>query len=112
MCDPRDLAMVVDDQPTSDAEVAEGTFAPTLHLYDAYPGGIGLAPRIFEQHETLLRRARVLIEGCTCEHGCPTCVGPQMTVVPTQSRRATALRLLLAIGIESLHPVGYREARH
>lgn len=144
MCDPRDLAMAVEDQPTSDANAAEGPFecdlpsrdsgksrdavrpsvdrcfAPTLHLYDAYPGGIGLAPRIFEQHETLLRRARCLIEGCSCEGGCPTCVGPQIvasttrgpTTTPVLSRRATALRLLSVLGVEREPERGASEELH
>jgi DEAD/DEAH box helicase domain-containing protein len=27
-------------------------------------------------HEQLLSDTRALIAGCTCDHGCPTCVGP------------------------------------
>jgi DEAD/DEAH box helicase domain-containing protein len=76
MCDPRDIAMSVEDKSTA-AENA-GVFSPTLHLYDAYPGGIGLSPRIYESYATLLARARSLIVGCNCAGGCPTCVGPSM----------------------------------
>jgi len=79
MCDPRDIAMSVDDKGTADAAMMEagGTvFSPTLHLYDAYPGGVGLSPRIFEAYPALLARARSLIAGCACDGGCPTCVGP------------------------------------
>ncbi|MEO7092451.1 MAG: DUF1998 domain-containing protein, partial [Polyangiales bacterium] len=102
MCDPRDLSIVVEDQPTAESHgnvEPEGTFAPTLHLYDAYAGGIGLSPRIFEQHEELLRRARALVEGCACQTGCPTCVGPTIHGDPKKSRRAIALRLVDALGL-------------
>ena len=101
MCDPRDLSMVVEDGRDSRGDVDEGThlFSPTLHLYDAYAGGIGLAPRIFEEHDELLRRARSLIEGCPCQCGCPTCVGPTMVGTPQASRRAIALRLIDALHV-------------
>ena len=102
MCDPRDLSMVVEDQPTAESHgnlEPEGSFAPTLHLYDAYAGGIGLSPRIFEQHEELLRRARALIDGCACSTGCPTCVGPTIHGDPKKSRRLVALRLVDALGL-------------
>ena len=51
-------------------------FEPTLYLYDAYPGGIGLSEPLFRLHELLVRRTRELIAGCPCEKGCPSCVGP------------------------------------
>ena len=102
MCDPRDLAVVVDDRPTPEPGETS-TFAPTLHLYDAYAGGIGLAPRIWEQHEELLRRARTLIVGCACASGCPTCVGPTVAIDLRTSRRALAAKLLDALGLAVVH---------
>jgi ATP-dependent helicase YprA (DUF1998 family) len=51
-------------------------FEPTLFLYDAYPGGIGLSEPLYLLHELLVRRTRELIAGCSCEKGCPSCVGP------------------------------------
>jgi DEAD/DEAH box helicase domain-containing protein len=53
-----------------------GAFDPTVFLFDAHPGGVGLAPRIFERADELLRRAVQRIEGCPCPTGCPACVGP------------------------------------
>ncbi len=106
MCDPRDLSMVVEDQPTAETHghsEHDGTFAPTLHLYDAYAGGIGLSPRIFEQYEELVQRARALIAGCACDSGCPTCVGPTIVVIPGKSRRNVALRLIDATFAEVVH---------
>jgi DEAD/DEAH box helicase domain-containing protein len=51
-------------------------FEPTLYLYDAYPGGIGMSEPLFQIHDRLVDRTRELIRGCGCEKGCPSCVGP------------------------------------
>ncbi len=51
-------------------------FKPTLYLYDAYPGGIGLSAPLYRLHETLISRTLDLIADCRCEQGCPSCVGP------------------------------------
>jgi len=51
-------------------------FEPTLYLYDAYPGGIGLSEPLFRIHDQLVRETRQLIAGCACARGCPSCVGP------------------------------------
>ena len=62
MIDPRDLGKTLGDRsdphsPPGKRGGAPG-FDPTLFLYDHVPGGIGLAPRLFEAREELLRRAR------------------------------------------------------
>jgi len=103
MCDPRDIAMSVEDKSTA-AENA-GVFSPTLHLYDAYPGGIGLSPRIYEQYVTLLGRARSLIAGCNCAGGCPSCVGPTAPVPEyLRTRKDLSLRLIdVFLPAETVH---------
>ena len=88
-------------------------FDPTVFLYDAIPGGVGLAPRLFQEREALLRRTRTLIEGCACEDGCPACIGvsgPSEPTLPGEPRRPSgvpykriALGLLHAIGAASVH---------
>jgi len=50
------------------------TGAPTIIIYDGYPGGIGLAERGFEILPELLRATRDTIAACACESGCPRCV--------------------------------------
>lgn len=75
MCDRMDLGATIGEQMPDNAEAAE-LFEPTLYLYDAYPGGIGLSRPLFEMYDLLLARTREMIEGCTCEKGCPSCVGP------------------------------------
>jgi DEAD/DEAH box helicase domain-containing protein len=87
MCDRMDLgATIGEGMPDAEAPQIEyprtaGSpegefFEPTLYLYDAYPGGIGLSAPLFHMHELLIRRTRELIAGCQCEKGCPSCVGP------------------------------------
>src|SRR5437870_4445906 len=69
MCDRRDLGSAVDagDDPT---------FHPTIFIYDNYPGGIGLSRPLYEVRDHLLQGVRQLIESCSCDDGCPSCVGP------------------------------------
>ncbi len=80
MCDPRDLGKTLGDR-SGDGELPGkgepmgGGFDPTIFLYDHVPGGVGLAPRLFESRELLLRRARSMIETCPCVEGCPACIG-------------------------------------
>ncbi len=76
MCEPRDLGQALGDKSPGEKR-ASAHFDPTLFLFDHVPGGVGLAERIFEMAEELLRRTRHMIERCPCEQGCPACVGPQ-----------------------------------
>ncbi|HEY4563925.1 MAG TPA: Zn-binding domain-containing protein, partial [Thermoanaerobaculia bacterium] len=45
-----------------------------VFIYDGHPGGVGIAARGFEDLTDLLGRVQLLIEGCPCETGCPSCV--------------------------------------
>ncbi len=68
--------------------------APTIFLYDAHPGGVGLAGRLFLLHSQLLAAAADLLGDCPCPHGCPACVGPVAGVDPgakDAARRLVAL---------------------
>lgn len=111
MCDPRDISQTLGDGAAPGGATfapgrdpfggRTGGFDPTVFLFDALPGGVGLAPRIFERAEELLARARALMEGCRCEYGCPACVGP---TEESDSRRRTALRLLSALDLRATTP--------
>jgi DEAD/DEAH box helicase domain-containing protein len=70
MCDPRDLGIAVTE------EAAGVAFEPNLYLYDAYPGGVGQSGPLYRMTEQLLRQTTELLDGCGCEAGCPSCVGP------------------------------------
>ncbi|HKH49456.1 MAG TPA: DEAD/DEAH box helicase [Thermoanaerobaculia bacterium] len=45
-----------------------------VFIYDGHPGGVGIAARGFEELPELLRRVEILVESCTCEDGCPSCI--------------------------------------
>lgn len=70
MSDPRDLGMVAQVR-SPHAE------RPLIYLYDAVPGGVGLAGRLWERHDELLAAGRRLVEACPCTEGCPACTGPR-----------------------------------
>jgi ATP-dependent helicase YprA (DUF1998 family) len=52
------------------------TGAPTVFLWEAHPGGVGLAEKAFEAHAELLGAVAERIAACVCADGCPSCVGP------------------------------------
>lgn len=73
MCAPRDINVVYQVK-------APITDKPTLFLYDAYPGGVGLSEKAYQMQELLLEQALAIVQGCACENGCPSCVGPVIEV--------------------------------
>jgi DEAD/DEAH box helicase domain-containing protein len=88
MVDPRDLGLVTQVRsPHSEA--------PTIYLYEAVPGGIGLSERLWQRHDELVVGAKALIEACGCDSGCPACTGPRLD--PEVDGKALALRLLRAL---------------
>jgi DEAD/DEAH box helicase domain-containing protein len=50
------------------------TGQPTVFIYDGHAGGVGIAERGFEQFEGWVADTVRLLDGCPCEHGCPSCV--------------------------------------
>jgi len=113
MCDPRDIGQTLGDGGKDGPDASwgpgrapeqgrTGGFDPTLFLFDAHPGGVGLSDRIFEQAEKLVARALRLIEACACKAGCPACVGPAGAF---SSRKRLALDVLGALELRSSTPV-------
>ncbi len=89
MVDPRDLGLVTQVRsPHHDA--------PTIYLYEAVPGGIGLSERLWHRTDELLDGAAELIRSCRCESGCPACTGSR--IEPEVDAKALALRLLVLLG--------------
>ena len=66
----------INGMPGDEAAGRDKGFQPTLFLYDAYPGGVGLSSYLFSQRTELVRGTLSLIENCSCSQGCPSCVGP------------------------------------
>ncbi|MCI0581638.1 MAG: DEAD/DEAH box helicase [Chloroflexi bacterium] len=89
MVDPRDLGLV--SQVRSPHQES-----PTIYLYEAMPGGVGLSERLFARHDELGAGAADLVAACSCESGCPACTGPRLD--PEVDAKALALRLLRALG--------------
>ncbi|KAA3662084.1 MAG: DUF1998 domain-containing protein, partial [Calditrichaeota bacterium] len=85
MADPKDFIAL----PTVRSPFTE---LPTIYIYERYPGGVGLSQKLFNAHEQLLQTARNLIDKCSCEAGCPGCVGPVLEI--GEKGKRTALRLL------------------
>ncbi|MDR0411892.1 MAG: DEAD/DEAH box helicase [Treponema sp.] len=69
LCDSRDLGVA--------ERVRDPHFGtPCLFIYDKYPGGTGLSEALAVRGEELFRALAAVVEGCPCESGCPSCVGP------------------------------------
>jgi DEAD/DEAH box helicase domain-containing protein len=113
MCDPRDLGQTLGDGGLPGGEGAlaapgrdyqagrSGGFDPTVFLFDAHPGGVGLAERLFERAPELLDQARLLIETCPCKNGgCPACVGP----ADEGARKRVSLQILNALELRHATP--------
>ena len=100
--------------PTGEAAAQAAEFCGTAYLFDNVPGGVGLAERIHERAEWLIARAAELCDRCTCEVGCPCCVGanvlsaeagtPLDPALSVGARKASALRLLGALGFAPPEP--------
>jgi DEAD/DEAH box helicase domain-containing protein len=92
MVDPRDLGLVTQVR-SPHAE------APTIYLYEAVPGGVGMAERLWRRHDDLIAGAAELIAACGCDTGCPSCTGPRPAGAEAGlDGRRLALRLLGGLG--------------
>ena len=97
MVDPRDLGLVSQIRSPHHE-------APTIYLYEAVPGGVGLSERLWKRHDELIAGAADLITACACEAGCPACTGPRLE--PHVDAKALALRLLGDLGAPVATPGG------
>jgi len=66
MCDALDIGTTVN---------ARSTGGPAVYIYDKYPGGLGFAMKAYDFIEEIMLAALELITSCTCQRGCPSCVG-------------------------------------
>jgi DEAD/DEAH box helicase domain-containing protein len=93
MCDRHDIGISIDTGEEKDR-------TPRLFVYDNYPGGVGFSQPLFRMHQPLLEGTRRLIAECSCENGCPGCVGPFGNTGPLA--KAVALRILDRL-LEKIH---------
>lgn len=68
LCDRRDISV-----SASYRDVHFGDHAIIFH--DNYPGGVGLSHKLVSNYEALFALARQTVEQCTCDTGCPSCIG-------------------------------------
>jgi DEAD/DEAH box helicase domain-containing protein len=94
MCDARDLGAYAETR-------APHTGGPTVFVHERYPGGVGMAPRLFDLADPILAAAGALIRECPCQSGCPSCVGPALEV--GEEGKGVTLALL-----EAVQPVAAR----
>ena len=120
MCEPSDIGRTLGDGDGHGAESSPagpaprglpgrnpfegrvGRLDPTLFLFDAVPGGVGLASRIYERASELLEAAERLVSRCPCSGGCPACIGP----ADRAGRKELALGLLWRLSNARKPPVG------
>ena len=50
------------------------TGLPTVFVYDGHAGGVGIAERGFDCFTGWVRDTTLLLRGCPCTSGCPSCV--------------------------------------
>lgn len=50
------------------------TGVPQVYVYDAYPGGVGIAEMGYAMIERLWRATLSLVRDCPCTDGCPSCI--------------------------------------
>ena len=78
LCDPRDLGVAARlKDPDLDC--------PAVYVYDAYPGGSGLAEGLYHRLAQVLAGCRELVAACECAAGCPSCIGPPAAHPPGDS---------------------------
>jgi DEAD/DEAH box helicase domain-containing protein len=102
-CDGRDLGLAMGDARGSGAGGAQpddDTHEPTMFLHETVAGGTGLAPLLFDLREDLVAGARGLVARCSCDEGCPSCVGPPGELGAGSKRLAQAI-------LEALAPRGH-----
>ena len=102
MCDGHDIGLSVDGGALERSVRTGGAAGrpvvasePDIFIYDNYPGGIGFSRPLYDMHLVLLDRTRELVDGCPCESGCPSCVGPEGDTGP--NAKAVASRILSAL---------------
>ncbi len=88
-CDRSDLSVVPQVKATHNER-------PTIFIYDSYPGGIGLAEKVYDILLSLLERTIKHVETCPCQAGCPSCIGAQDAIGDSKQQVLKVLRILLA----------------
>ncbi len=83
------------------------TGLPTIIVYDAVPGGAGVAELGYAAADRHLRATRESIAACPCDDGCPSCVqSPKCGNGNEPLDKSGAVRLLGAVLAGITGPAG------
>jgi DEAD/DEAH box helicase domain-containing protein len=93
LCDPRDIGI---------AERLKDTHfdCPCLYIYDSYPGGTGLSEGFTEHADNIFNAALERFELCTCNKGCPSCIGAVEETADYKINVKQALRTFLKVWLK------------
>ncbi len=69
-----------------------------LFIYDAYPGGVGIAEKGYDLLADLWRATYEAVRDCPCEDGCPSCVQVSMNNRQTPEHKGVVLTGRLVLG--------------
>jgi DEAD/DEAH box helicase domain-containing protein len=81
MCDSIDMGVTVDPSCLG---------RDALFIYDRYAGGMGYAERAMDHIEALFGAALEVLRNCSCDNGCPSCVGSAMPAFATADMDSAA----------------------
>jgi len=84
LCDPGDIGTHAESGLSRSAN-------PTLFVYDRAPGGSGIAEGLAPLVPAVMHAAAERVGTCACEAGCPSCIGPALTLQPERKARVLAL---------------------
>lgn len=67
------------------------TQAPSIYVYDMYPGGTGLSEGLITNVDKIFPACLDLVAGCGCDAGCPSCIGPDIEERESAENRKKAV---------------------
>ncbi len=112
MCDVKDLGVAVEDNITKTdinprtAKWSERQnlilreFEPNIYIYDSYPNGIGFSEVLFERAVDIFEKVLDAIKNCSCERGCPSCVGPP---IRSSDNQKDAARFIISLLLDRVY---------
>jgi len=65
-----------------------------LYVYDRAPGGSGLSEALADKLRDVFSAAAERVHACTCETGCPSCIGVDAAIAETKARTMRLLEVL------------------
>ena len=84
LCDRKDIGVFANVRATF-------TEKPTIYIYDRVPGGVGFSEKLYTMRKDIYTAARNVIQKCTCDFGCPACIGPPPSADRTRKNFAVKL---------------------